>query len=186
MLRECMQVPMLLTVVIVCLCATQDATTKVRGMQNDGSAICAQVPVLLAVDRYNALYAPAEYGQSVGDYGRRLLDPGELRLAAALRLTEHAPPANGASVVAMARGDRVARATRVRAPARTCLHAHAAPPLPFLLTAERCATASHAPPGRARACMCAAACKQAPSLFSACACAHLPACARTLLCPPHG
>ena len=34
-----------------------------------------QVPVLLAVDRYNALYAPAEYGQPSGEYGRRQLDP---------------------------------------------------------------------------------------------------------------
>ena len=72
------------------------------------------MPVLLAVDRYNALYAPSEYGQTVGELGRRLLDPGELRLARALRLTEHPAPRNGASLVAMARNDRVSFRVPVR------------------------------------------------------------------------
>ena len=80
--------------------------------------------MLLAVDRYNALYAPSEYGQTVGELGRRLLDPGELRLARALRLTEHSAPKNGASLVAMARNDRVSFRVPVRSGVRASLFWH--------------------------------------------------------------
>lgn len=103
----------------------------------------AQVPVLLALDRYNALYAPCEYGQSVGDFGRRLLDPSELRLARALRLTEQPPPANGATVVAMARGDRVAQATRVRAHACMRMQHPSWPAAPPLKASCTCNMADH-------------------------------------------
>lgn len=69
----------------------------------------AQVPVMLAVDRYNALYAPSHYGQTVGEHQRRMLQPSELRLACGLRLLESAAPSNGVSIAAMARSDGVSR-----------------------------------------------------------------------------
>jgi hypothetical protein len=74
---------------------------------------CAQVPVMLAVDRYNALYAPSEYGQTVGEHNRRMLGAEELRLARGLRVMEHTAPLKGVSIAAMARHDRIHRNTPV-------------------------------------------------------------------------
>ncbi len=72
-----------------------------------------QVPVMLAVDRYNALYAPSDYGQSVGEHKRRMLGAGELRLAAGLRVLEHTAPLKGVCIGALARHDRISRRTPV-------------------------------------------------------------------------
>jgi hypothetical protein len=98
-------------------------------------AWCAvQVPVLLAVDRYNALYAPSNYGKTVNDHKRRMLDPSELRLARAMRIMEHTSPAKGMSLAAMARHDRIPERIPVRPPASYAWHwppvVHACVPLP--------------------------------------------------------
>ncbi|KAK9903455.1 hypothetical protein WJX75_006121 [Coccomyxa subellipsoidea] len=72
-----------------------------------------EVPVMLAVDRYNALYAPSEYGQTVGEHNRRMLGAEELRLARGLRVMEHTAPLKGVSIAAMARHDRIHRNTPI-------------------------------------------------------------------------
>lgn len=67
------------------------------------------MPVLFAVDRYNALYAPSAYGKTVNEHSRRMLTVDELRLGRAMRILEHPSPANGMSIAALARGDRLSR-----------------------------------------------------------------------------
>ncbi len=78
-----------------------------------GIPMCAQVPVLLAVDRYNALYAPSGYGQAEGDHKRRILGSDELRLARCMRVLEYAAPLKGVSIAALARHDGISQRTPV-------------------------------------------------------------------------
>eukprot|EP00887_Chlorella_sp_A99_P004908 scaffold4.g4908.t1 len=59
-----------------------------------------QVPVLLAVDDYNALFAPTGYHESMHSFYRRPIAPDELRLARAFRLLEQPRPARGATLAA--------------------------------------------------------------------------------------
>lgn len=78
-----------------------------------GIPMCAQVPVMLAVDRYNALYAPSGYGQSEGEHKRRMLGSEELRLARCMRVLEYSAPLKGVSIAALARHDRISQRTPV-------------------------------------------------------------------------
>ena len=59
-----------------------------------------QVPVLIAVDRYNALHINSEYGQTINENSRRLIPASQLRLARAMRILEREPPANGVHIAA--------------------------------------------------------------------------------------
>ena len=68
-----------------------------------------QVPVLIAVDRYNALHIDSEYGQTINDKKRRLIPAAELRLAKAMRVLEREPMANGIHLAAPARHDRISQ-----------------------------------------------------------------------------
>ncbi|CAL8465449.1 g4985 [Coccomyxa elongata] len=76
-----------------------------------------QVPVMLAVDRYNALYAPSGYGQAEGDHKRRILGSEELRLARCMRVLEYSAPLKGVSIAALARHDRISQRTPTPLPA---------------------------------------------------------------------
>lgn len=77
----------------------------------------AQVPVLIAVDRYNALFIESEYGQTISDKARRRIPAAELRLAKAMRLLEREPMANGIHLAAPARHDRISQRVPVCSPA---------------------------------------------------------------------
>jgi hypothetical protein len=70
----------------------------------------AQVPVVFAVDNYQALHSPSGYGQRRTEFSRRALDPGELRVAAALRVLGGPPPAWGVDVAALTWGGSYSRA----------------------------------------------------------------------------
>lgn len=65
------------------------------------TAVCGQVPVLFAVDNYQALHSPSTYGEKRTAHSRRRLDPGELRVASAMRVLDGPPPAWGADVAAL-------------------------------------------------------------------------------------
>ena len=65
------------------------------------TAVRRQVPVVFAVDNYQALHAPSTYGEKRTAHSRRRLDPGELRVAALMRVLDGPPPAWGADVAAL-------------------------------------------------------------------------------------
>ena len=73
-----------------------------------------QVPVMVAVDRYNALHTESFYGQTINDHKRRMIPAAELRLACAMRVLEREPPPNGVHLAAPARHDRISQRTPVR------------------------------------------------------------------------
>ena len=90
----------------------------------------AQVPVVFAVDNYQALHSPSGYGQRRTEFSRRALDPGELRVAAALRVLDGPPPAWGVDVAALTWGGSYSRARcqarrggRAHGPGRRCWRA---------------------------------------------------------------
>jgi len=60
------------------------------------------VPVMIAVDDYNALYFPpaVAYSERIHDLYLRRIEPDELRLASAFRLLEHKAPKRGLVVAA--------------------------------------------------------------------------------------
>ena len=60
-----------------------------------------QVPVVFAVDNYQALHAPSTYGEKRTEFSRRQLDPGELRVASLMRVLDGPPPAWGVDVAAL-------------------------------------------------------------------------------------
>ena len=102
---------------------TQGAPLKRR-------AAPAQVPVVFAVDNYQALHSPSGYGQRRTEFSRRALDPGELRVAAALRVLDGPPPAWGVDVAALTWGGSYSRARcqarrggRAHGPGRRCWRA---------------------------------------------------------------
>jgi len=57
-------------------------------------------PVMVALDDYNALYSHTGYYEAVTFKKRRMIKPGELRLASALRMLEHEPITNGVCIAA--------------------------------------------------------------------------------------
>eukprot|EP00884_Botryococcus_braunii_P003732 jgi/Botrbrau1/1335/Bobra.0063s0047.2 len=71
------------------------------------------VPVMVAVDNYQALWARSRYTVPQGDWGRRHLESGDLRLARALRVLSHSPPALGISIAAATLSDRYPLKTKV-------------------------------------------------------------------------
>ena len=73
------------------------------------------MPVMIAVDRYNALYTDSEYGQTVSVHKRLLIPAAELRLARVMRVLERRPPALGLHVAAPARHDRISQRIAVSA-----------------------------------------------------------------------
>ena len=54
-----------------------------------------QVPLLVAIDSYEALYLPSGYGEWLHQHYRRPIQPHELRLAASLQVLQQPPPALG-------------------------------------------------------------------------------------------
>ena len=68
----------------------------------------------MAVDNYQCMNLPSDYGQPAGPFTRRRLMPGELRVAAELQVLERDPPAYGAAIAASTRGEHY-RSMRVRA-----------------------------------------------------------------------
>ena len=73
-----------------------------------------QVPVMVVVDRYNALHTESFYGQTINDHKRLMIPAAELRLARAMRILERDPPPNGVHLAAPARHDRISQRTPVR------------------------------------------------------------------------
>jgi len=57
-------------------------------------------PVVFAMDDYNALYSHTAYYEAVSFKKRRMIMPGELRLASKLRMLEHEPLRNGVVLAA--------------------------------------------------------------------------------------
>eukprot|EP00193_Tetraselmis_chui_P009323 CAMPEP_0177759458 /NCGR_PEP_ID=MMETSP0491_2-20121128/4745_1 /TAXON_ID=63592 /ORGANISM="Tetraselmis chuii, Strain PLY429" /LENGTH=439 /DNA_ID=CAMNT_0019275293 /DNA_START=450 /DNA_END=1769 /DNA_ORIENTATION=+ len=57
-------------------------------------------PVVFALDDYNALYSHTAYYEAVTFKKRRMIMPGELRLANKLRMLEHEPIRNGICIAA--------------------------------------------------------------------------------------
>lgn len=61
---------------------------------------CMQV----AIDNYQALYRPSEYGQWLSQHKRRSIDPSELRVASSMQLLDKPKPLkNGVVVCASSR-----------------------------------------------------------------------------------
>ncbi|KAK9796976.1 hypothetical protein WJX73_004346 [Symbiochloris irregularis] len=73
-----------------------------------------EVPVLVAIDNYEALYLPSGYGEWMHQHYRRVVQPHELRLAAALQVLAHQPPVRG--FVACADGNTCKHRTSVKIP----------------------------------------------------------------------
>ena len=69
-----------------------------------------QVPLLVAIDGYEALYLPSEHGEWLSQHNRRAIEPSELRLAASMQVLEGRPPALGFIACADS-GTRAARYT---------------------------------------------------------------------------
>ena len=57
--------------------------------------------MVFAVDNYQALHSPSTYGEKRTAHSRRRLDPGELRVASAMRVLDGPPPAWGVDVAAL-------------------------------------------------------------------------------------
>ena len=76
-----------------------------------------QVPLLVAIDGYEALYLPSQYGEWTSQHRRRRIQPSELRLAASMQVL-HAPPPRLGFVVCADSGTRKQRS----------VHAVGAPP----------------------------------------------------------
>ena len=77
--------------------------------------------MLIAVDRYNALYIDSEYGQTINEKKRRLIPAAELRLATAMRVLEREPMSNGIHLAVPARHDRISQRVPVRCRVLDCL-----------------------------------------------------------------
>ena len=67
----------------------------------------------IAVDNYQALHVPSDYGEWLSPTKRRALEADELRLAAAMRVLEQEPPADGVVLCAAQRGSSYSSKTRV-------------------------------------------------------------------------
>ncbi|PSC69955.1 28S ribosomal mitochondrial [Micractinium conductrix] len=85
----------------------------------DSLAAQQELPVLLAVDDYNALYSRTGYYESVHNFHRRQLAPEELRLARGFRLLEQPPPANGVAITAPTLGQTISASLRLPRPPRS-------------------------------------------------------------------
>ena len=72
----------------------------------------------IAIDNYQALYQPTEYGEWMSQHYRRVLDPSELRVASAMRLLEQEPLENGVVVCASSRGGQFSPKLKVKSTAR--------------------------------------------------------------------
>lgn len=58
----------------------------------------------IAIDNYQALYRPSEYGEWTTPHKRRMIEPSELRVASAMRFLEQEELKNGVVVCASSRG----------------------------------------------------------------------------------
>ena len=74
----------------------------------------------IAVDNYQALYMPTQYGEWLSNHHRRIIQPEELRVAAAMRVLEQAPLRDGVVVCAADRGGSSSSKLRVSVSCRTC------------------------------------------------------------------
>ncbi len=72
-----------------------------------------QSAVQIAVDNYQALYCPSEYGEWTTQHHRRVIQPGELRVAAAMRVLEQDPPPDGVFLCASTRSGEYSNKLRV-------------------------------------------------------------------------
>lgn len=54
----------------------------------------------MAIDNYQALYHPSEYGEWLSNFHRRVIQPEELRVAAAMRVLEQPALQDGVVVCA--------------------------------------------------------------------------------------
>ena len=72
------------------------------------------MPVLIAIDDYQALYTPSQYGEWLSQHHRRVVPPEEVRLANAMRVLEQPPLANGLVIAAAQRAGSYSPKIRVR------------------------------------------------------------------------
>jgi hypothetical protein len=67
----------------------------------------------IAVDNYQALYCPTEYGEWTTQHKRRVMQPQELRVASAMRILEQDDPADGVFLCASTRAGDYSKKMRV-------------------------------------------------------------------------
>ena len=76
--------------------------------------MCVDLALQVAIDNYQALYTPSDYGEWMSQHHRRVIQPEELRVAAAMRVLEQPPLADGVAICAASRGGSYSSKVRVR------------------------------------------------------------------------
>ena len=67
----------------------------------------------IAIDNYQALYVPTEYGEWLSPTKRRALEPDELRVASAMKVLEQDPLGDGVVLCAAQRSSSFSPRMRV-------------------------------------------------------------------------